>query len=173
MRHHLRNLLCATLLLSLVAPAASAADFKVGVVDVEYVVLNSKRGKSAKKKLKKIFDKKQASLDKKQTKLLEMKKQLENPSAMQSQDQLRAIAQEYQKGVMELQEAFVKNQQGIAKKEIELMQPILEELEKVLEKIANSEKLDLIMNRSQQGVIFAKPALDITQKVLKALDKKR
>ena len=163
-----------TLLLSLVltAPAASAAGPKIAVVKVEYVVMNSAKGKAAKKKLKRIFDKRQKQLDKRQNELLELKKQLENPSAMMTQEIFQKKAAEYKTGLMKLQEEFVKNQQELAKKENELMQPLLEDLDKVLVQQAKAGGYDLVLNWNQHGVLFAAAKHDITKAVLKALDKR-
>lgn len=152
------------------AASASAAELKVGVVDVEYVIIKSKSGKAAKKKLKKIFEKRQKELDKKQEDLLELKKKIENPSDLDSPDRRRKLVQEYQQGLLQLQEAFVKHQQELAKKEMELMKPILKKLESVLTEYAQGNDYDMLLTRSQNGVIFAKPAFDVTEDVLKKFD---
>ncbi|MGB0588964.1 MAG: OmpH family outer membrane protein [Myxococcota bacterium] len=159
--------------LSFTAPEADAAGPKIAVVKVEYVVMNSKKGKAAKKKLKRIFDKRQKELDKRQNELLEIKKQLENPSAMMTQEIFQKKAAEYKTGLMKLQEEFVKNQQELAKQENKLMQPLLESLDKVLVQQAKAGGYDLVLNWNQHGVLFAKPSHDITQAVLKALDKQK
>lgn len=158
------------LALALVSLPAAAKDLKIGVVDVEYVVIKSKKGKAAKKKLKSIFDKKQKDLNSKQERLLELKKKLENPSDMQSPDKRKKDLMEYQQGVLKLQEEFVKSQQELAKKEMDLMKPILATLEKVLTEHAKAGDYDMILTRSQHGVVFAKPALDITEEILKKMD---
>ena len=162
--------LAALLVLAGVASAA-AADLKIGVLDVEYVVLKSNKGQAAKKKLQRTFERKQKELDKKQDALLELKEQLENPSDLESQEKRKRTLMEYQQGVLKLQEEFVKNQQDLAKKEMELMKPILAQLEEVLGQVAKARDLDIVMNRSQQGVIFAKPSFDLTEEVLEKLNK--
>jgi len=154
------------------APAVSAADLKVGVIDVEYVIQKSKAGQNAKAKLKKLFDKKQKELDDKQKGLLELKKQLENPSDMTTEKKKKEMLADYQKGLLELQNDFLENQQELAKKEAELMKPILKDLEEVLSGMAKAGSFDIIMNRSQYGVLFTTPELDISESVLKELDKK-
>lgn len=161
-----------TLLLAVlvVQPAVLAAEMKVAVIDVEYVVLKSKKGQSAKRKLKALYDKKQKELDAKQNALLELKEKLENPSSIETPESRRKSLMEYQQGVMKLQEDFVQNQQDLGKKEMDLMKPILISLEKVLNDFAEAGSYDLIMNRSQQGVIFAKPSFDVTERILKSLD---
>jgi len=160
-------------LLTFHAPDALADGAKIAVVRVEFVVMNSRKGKAAKKKLKRIFDRRQKDLDKRQNELLELKKQLENPTAMMTQEIYQKKANEYKTGLMKLQEEFVKNQQEIAKKENELMQPLLDALDRVLSQQATAGGYDLVMNWNQHGVLFAKPQHDITKAVLKALDKEK
>ena len=157
-------------LVFMLAPQAMAKNIKIGIVDVEYCILKSKQGEKAKKKLKKIFEKKQKKLDKKQKKLTELKAKIENSGDMATAEKRKAMIGEYQNGVMKLQEEFVKHQQELAQKELELMKPILKDLEDVMRNIADKKQLDIIMNRSDKGVIYAKPEFDITEAVLKALD---
>lgn len=149
---------------------ASAADLKIGVVDVEFVILKSKKGQSAKKKLKRIFTKKQKELNKQQESLLAMKKQLENPSGVTTPEKRKKTLVAYQQGVLKLQEAFVKHQQNLQKKEVQLMKPILKKLETVLTEYAKAGGYDLVITRSQHGVVFAKPKYDITKAVLTKMD---
>lgn len=171
MRRALITVLALTLIMSFVG-SAFAADMKIGVVDVEYVILKSKAGKAAKDKLKKLFDKKQKELDTQQKALLEMKTKLENPPAMMKDDAKKEMLRDYQEGLMKLQEEYLKNQQELAKKEQELMKPILKDLEGVLTKMAEDGGYDMIVNRSQQGVLWSKPDHDITEDVIKKLDAK-
>jgi outer membrane protein len=171
-RSLVRSLVFALLLVAAlgVPGGAQAQSMKVGVVDVEYIIHTSKKGKAAKAKLKKMFEDRQKTLDDAQKKLLEQKKKIEETSAMASQEKKKQMVMEYQQGLVELQEMFAKNQQELAKKEVELMKPILKSLEEALTKIATDEKYDLIMNRSEHGVLFAKEAFDMTSKVLAKLD---
>lgn len=166
------TLITLVLTFALAAPikVAHAADLKIGVVDVEFIIHTSKKGKAAKARLKKMFEEKQKELDNKQKALLEMKKQIESASEMASQDKRRAQIAEYQQGLLQLQEVYLKNQQDLAKKEVELMKPILKSLEEILTKFAADGAYDLIMNRSEQGVLYTKKDHDLTQQVLAKLD---
>lgn len=150
----------------LTASSALAANLKIGVVDIEYVILKSKKGKAAKKKLKRIFDKKQKQLNTDQEKLLKLKEQIENTSDVTTAEKRKKLIVEYQQGVLKLQEAFVKHQQELAKKEVQLMKPIIKRLEQVLTEYAKAGGYDLILVRSQHGVVFAKPSFDITEDIL-------
>ncbi|MFT7579240.1 MAG: outer membrane protein [Myxococcota bacterium] len=169
----MRPALIAVLALSLLglgATSSSAADLKIGVVDVQYVLQKSKAGKSAKTKLKSLFDKKQKAIDDKQKTLLDLKAKIENPSGMTTPEKRKELLQSYQKGLMELQEEYLKNQQELQKKEVDLMKPILKKLEKVLTTMATDGGFDMILNRSEHGVLFTKPAFNISDDVLKKLN---
>jgi len=158
-------------LLGAFATQASATQLKIGVIDVEYVIVTSKAGNAAKDRLKRQFDRKQKELDDAQKKLLELKTQLENASEMMPDERKRALLREYQEGLMKLQEQYLQNQQDLAKMEMELMKPILANLEKVLNDFAEKEGYDIIMNRSQHGVLFSRSTHDITRQVLALLDR--
>jgi len=151
-------------------PDALAADLKIGVVDVEFIIHTSNKGKAAKASLKKLFDTKQKELDSKQKALLELKKQIEGASDMTAPDKRKAMVMEYQQGLLSLQELYLKNQQELAKKEVDLMKPILKSLEEVLTKLAADGSYDLIMNRSEQGVLYTKKDHDLTEQVLTKLN---
>lgn len=170
MRKALTIAMTAVLVVSLMGATAAAGEFKVGVVDIEYVIVKSKKGKAAKNNLKKVFTAKQKKLDERQTALLELKKKLENPTQMTKPEDRRAAAMEYQQGLVKLQEDFVKHQKELGEREMKLMKPILKTLETVLTKLAEEKGLEMILTRSQHGVVFAKPKYDLTEEVLKRMD---
>jgi len=165
-------LVALTLVMFLAVPAASALadDLKIGVVDVEFIIHTSDKGKAAKSKLKKMFEDKQKDLDTEQKKLLELKKAIEETTDMATPEKRKAMVLEYQQGLLKLQELYMKNQQELAKKEVELMKPILGSLEKILTDIAKDGKYDFIMNRSEQGVLYTDEKHDLTKQVLEKLN---
>ena len=170
MRKSILVVLTLVMFLALPAAGALAAELKVGVVDVEYIIHTSAKGKAAKGKLKKMFEDKQKELDGEQKKLLELKKEIEEQSEMATPEKRKAKVLEYQQGLLKLQEIYMKNQQELAKKEVELMKPILASLETILTDLAKEGDYDLIMNRSEQGVLFTKPEHDVTKQVLEKLN---
>lgn len=170
MRKSILVVLTLVMFLALPAAGALAAELKVGVVDVEYIIHTSAKGKAAKGKLKKMFEDKQKELDGEQKKLLELKKEIEEQSEMATPEKRKAMVLEYQQGLLKLQELYMKNQQELGKKEVELMKPILTSLEKILTDVAKEGDYDIIMNRSEQGVLFAKGDYDLTKSVLEKLN---
>ncbi|MFO0747439.1 MAG: OmpH family outer membrane protein [Myxococcota bacterium] len=170
MRRAVLVALALVMFLAVPASLAFAKDLKIGVVDVEYIIHSSKKGKAAKSRLKKLFDDKQKELDEKQKDLLALKDQIAKGSDMETPEKKKAKVLEYQQGLLGLQELYSKNQQELAKKEMDLMKPILKSLEDILTAIAKDGEYDFIMNRSEQGVLFTTPEHDLTEDVLKKMD---
>lgn len=166
----LTTLFLSFLMLFALTTTSSARDLKIGVVDVEYIIHASKKGKAAKASLERLVKSKQKTFDAEQKKLLDLKTKIERQSEMASEEKRRQLVTEYQQSLVQLQEKYVQNQQDLAKKEVDLMKPILKSLEKVLTDFAKDGKYDLIMNRSEQGVLFTHPNHDITKAVLAKLD---
>ncbi len=52
------------------------------------------------------------------------------------------------------------------------MKPLLKSLEEVLTTMAKDESYDIIMNRSEHGVLFARETFDMTKSVLDKLNGK-
>ena len=80
------------------------------------------------------------------------------------------MVQDYQAGLAKLQEQLMKNQKELAAKEQDLMKPIFKKLKDVLDAHAKAAGLDLILARSQHGVLFAKEAMNVTEAVLKKMN---
>ena len=55
----------------------------------------------------------------------------------------------------------------------ELTKPIIEKINKIIEKIAKDENYDYIMDARAGGVIYGKPAFDLTERVLDILNKEK
>jgi outer membrane protein len=54
----------------------------------------------------------------------------------------------------------------LQQKDAEFTQKILKDVEEVIKTIGEKDKLTLILEKSQAGILFANPAIDITNKVI-------
>jgi outer membrane protein len=70
---------------------------------------------------------------------------------------------------MELRE---KNLQELAKKDRELSQPMIKKLNTVIADIAKKDSYTMILHKNDQNLVWATPDTDITDEVIKALEKK-
>ncbi len=165
----MKNLLIA--LVTLFTVNAMAADFKVGIVDMQKAIQSSAAGKKAKKEVEGDFEKKKKDLKKKEDDLKKRVEEFEKKQAVLS-DKVRQEQQaDLQKDMMQFREEVGKSQMTIQQRERELTKPILEKLQKIIGEIAKEKDFSVVLEKAEQSVMFAKSELDITDEVIKRADK--
>lgn len=152
------------------APAFAAGP-KIGYVDLQRALSEVSEGKAAKARLKKDFDAKQKTLTDKQESVKKLKDSLEAGAAMMTDDAKRQKAMELQQKMAELQELYMEMQRDLAQKEGEATQKIFKKMEKILRGIATEKGYDLILEKSESSVLFAKDSMDLTNELIKRYDK--
>lgn len=149
------------------------AEVKMGYVDMQKAIQSTKAGKKAKKDLESEFEKRKKTLQTKENDLKKKSEELEK-QAMVLSDEVRANKQqEFQKAMMEFQQLVQKNQQEIQQQERQLTEPIIEKLQTVINDIAQKENYSVILEKRENGVLFSKTELDITDQVIKAFEAKK
>lgn len=151
------------------------AELKIGFINSEKILLEYQGAKEASDKLNKEMAKYEQEATERQKRIQEMKDQLEKQSLLLSAERKKELEAKMQQEYIEyqkfLQEKF--GQQGdVAKKNMELLNPIIKKVNKILDKIAEKENYDFIFD-TKGGVVYAKPAYDLTDKVLQALNSEK
>jgi outer membrane protein len=163
-------------LLALIAVAfvssQAQADVKMGYVDMQKAIQSTKAGKKAKKDLEAEFEKRKKSLQSKEANLKKMGEELEKKAMVLSDDVRAKKQKEFQESMMEFQQLVQKNQQEIQQQERKLTEPILKKLQTVIEDMAKKESYTVILEKRENGVLWAQKELDITDQVVKAFEKK-
>ncbi len=149
---------------------AFAAETKIGVVDMQRAVQATSAGKKAKKELEGEFEKRKKDLQKKEADLKKMNDDLEKKKSVLSEEVLARRQGELQEEMMKYREVLNKNQMEIQKKERDLTQPILEKMKKAIDVVAKEGGYTYVLENSPM-VLFADPAHDLTDKVIKAFEK--
>ncbi|WP_413578325.1 OmpH family outer membrane protein [Bdellovibrio sp. HCB290] len=164
------NKLMVTLSVLLVASFAQAADTKVGFVDMPKAVQATAAGKKAKAELEAEFTKKKKDIEKKEAELKKMGDEIQKKKAVLSEDALGKKQAEFQGEMMKYREEVQKSQMDLQKKQGELTAPIVEKMKTVVAKIAKEKGYTLVMENNN-GVLFSTPDSDLTEEVVKAVDK--
>lgn len=157
------------LLLSSATAALADTPMKIGVVDVQKAVRTVPDGKAAKAKLESEAKGKQASLNKQQEELKKLKDDLEKQASLLKDEVKRQKYRDYQQKLLELQDAALKGQNDLKEHEDKLLKPIFEKLKKTIDTVAKEKGYTLIVE--QTGVLFAVPAMDITDVVIQRYGK--
>jgi len=143
---------------------------KLGYVDMEKAVNESKAGKEARDKFLKYMKKKRAESEKKKKELTSMKQILEKQGALLAEDVRVEKEREYQKKVREYQ-LYLKNLRDDARtKEMEMSKKIIREIQKVIFSYAKKSGYAMIFEKSRSGLLYAPDSLDLTDTIIKIYD---
>ena len=147
------------------------AEGKVGYVDMQKAITQTKGGKAAFKKLKSFQATKQKQLDEKKKEMEKEKSELEKKFAVFSDEKKIQVQQEFQKKAIAAEKYFRESQMELAKKEKDLLEPVVKGLREAIAKYGNKEGYSMILEKTGSSVLFAKEETDLTAKVVKAYGK--
>jgi len=151
--------------------AMAAEASKVAIVDIQRCISESNEGKRVSDTLSKEKDARQQRYNTAQKELSDLQKEIEKQSLMLSQDAKTSKQSEYEKKnreltylAQDLEEEQTASQQAATQK-------ILKEIYTVVESVAKQQGFDLVLEKSNSGIIFTSAALDITDQVIKEYSK--
>ena len=144
---------------------AAAADFKVGVVDGMDVVSKSAAGKGVQDAIKRKSEELGKPFAQKRADLAKEVEEFQKQASVMKEDARKTKAAELEKKMQDFQK-----QGGDAEKQLQQFQeqqlaPLFQKLEGAVKAVAQQEKLDLVMDKRNAGLLFMDPKLDITDKV--------
>lgn len=155
---------------SLPLGAATTPATKVGYIDLQKTLNDTKSGKAARGRLEAEKKKKQAAIDKEQGDLKKYKEELDKQRAVLKPEVLRQRERQLEEKVVKLQEQFLQYQQELAKREAELTRDIFKAASKVIETIAKRDGYTIILEKSESAVLWADDHYEITAEVNKRMD---
>lgn len=148
------------------------AEVKVGIVNIQKIIGTIKEGKSVNKTLEKSFNAKRKLIKKEEEAIVKLQKQFKKQDAVLSNAAKAKKGAEIAKR-METVRAKVQQFQGqIRKQEAELKKPILEKLKPVIDSISKEADVAMTFEISSSPIVYAASKVDLTEKVIKAYDKK-
>jgi outer membrane protein len=147
--------------------AVRAEDIKLGYVDLQRALNETDDGRKAKANLKKVFDQKQKELDEQQEELKKAIDDLDKKRTLLPADKVREKETELQGRMQKVQQTYLRHQQDLSAKEQEATAKIFERMNRIIGKIALAENFTMIVDKTQGGVVFAKPSLDLTNDLIR------
>jgi len=150
---------------------SAQAQTKIGYVDIQKAIQETSAGKKAKKDLETDFNKKKKELEKKEADLKKMNEDLEKKALVLSEEVRTQKQQELQQEMMKYRELVGKSQMDIQKRERDLTLPILEKIRGIVEDIAKKDSYTVILEKSEQSVLYANKEIDLTDRVVKEFEK--
>jgi|JI6StandDraft_1071083.scaffolds.fasta_scaffold423213_1 Skp family chaperone for outer membrane proteins len=136
---------------------------KIGVIDLEKTLYETKTGKAASEAFDKTRKAKQADLDKRQKDLQKAAAELDKQAAVLKPDVLAEKKKVLEKQFIELQQTYVKLERDLASERTKLVQDVLSKATPIIDKIAREEGVMLILDQS--ATLWIDGSIDLTAKL--------
>ena len=175
MKNGCRMAILAAILALAWAGSAVAADLKIGVLEPQKVLDGTRNGKKIKDSLQEYLKSRQKIIDLEEEELKKIEEDLVKQSAVLSAEAKKDKEESFRKRYMEYQRKVNQLTQEVQNKKKEVLEEFNKSLEQIVKTIADKEKLSLVVEKGDNGagalVVYSHPSLDITDRVIKELDK--
>ena len=149
--------------------ATTSSNLVIGVIDLSDVLKSSPQMKAAAGKLKKEFKPRQEKIKNEQKELAGNQEKLKRNSSVMSQSDLQGLQTKVADERRDLQRMQEDYMQDLQTAQQQAMQTVLKRIDGIVQNIATKGNYDLILQRNT--IAFASPRVDITNQVIKQLDK--
>jgi outer membrane protein len=152
----------------LVPGPAQAKDLKIGVVNMQRALNETKEGQAAQKRLSKIKDKLEAELNRKLKEFYKKETELRKAWSILKDDEKRKRADASRKEFEALQKRYLQAERELMNKKAKEMLKISKKLTKVIERIAKGDRYDYVFDNA--AVLWAPRHVDLTNEVIRKFD---
>jgi len=152
--------------------ALMAEEVKLGYIDTVKIFAEFKETVAAEEIYKKEVEAWKKKASDMEADLAKMREEIQSQSLMLSEEKLSEKKLQFDQKMKEynqyMSDVFGDNGQA-AKRNKELTQPIVEKINGVIAKIAEDEGYTIVFDAAQGNIVYAKKALDLTEKVMERL----
>ena len=165
MTFSLRHILVC-ILLPMAGAAASAQEFKVGIVNLDRIFREANTSKAAQAKLEQEFSKREKEIADLGAQIKAQSEKLERDAPTLSESQRNTRQRQLVEQDREFQRKRREFQEDLNSRKNEELQLVIERANRVVRSLAEAEKFDLIL----QEAVYVNAKHDITDKVIKTLN---
>ena len=148
--------------------AASAASTKIGLIDTQKIMQESRAAKKARDAFLKDVEAKRAELRAKQEEVLALEEELKKERKKMSPSARKQKGEKLQKEIKELKRLRSDLEEELKKKDVELTQKLLLEIGGIVKEFSKKENYTVILEK--KSVVAADEAIDITDKIIRLYD---
>jgi outer membrane protein len=174
MRRKLAQILCAcsALFLSVVGNAAAACS-EICVVDMQRLVSSSILGKAARSDMENEAKKRESALAARKIELDKLREEISKQAAVLSQGALEEKKTALEKRARDFEADVRAQRDELGRRNTAAVKKIVGQIDSVVKDLAAERHYKFILEKDERLVIYSGSELDITDEVLKVLDKKK
>jgi outer membrane protein len=157
---------------SLIAPlsATEAAEVSIGIVSMQKVLDDSKKGKEVQKKFEQAVSGEKKEIEKREATIKKAQEDFARDQATMSEEQRIKKQREIKNQVSDLQQFANEAQEKMNAKRVDLLKTVIEPAKEIVNKVAKDKKINIVFERSESGLIYVDDSVDLTPEVVKRLD---
>jgi outer membrane protein len=144
---------------------------KIGVIDTQEVLKDSKAAKKARTLLMDELNEKRSVFGRKQDEVRLLEEEIKIKGDGMTESQRREKNDQLGREVKNLQRLKTDLEEELNKKNVDLTQKILQEVSDVVKEFMKKEKYSLILEK--KSVVSSDEAIDITEKIIRLYDSKK
>lgn len=162
-----------TLALFFIAPSIQAADtLKIGIVDLQRVITESKTVDSYRKNLAMDAEAKNKLFSGRQDAAVQIEEKLKKDGSRLQAGERKSLEDQLRREMKELKRMKEDMELEMKKADREMTEKSLKGINAIVEQIYEKESYSVIFEKNAAGVVKFRNTLDITDKVIKAYDAK-
>jgi len=158
------------LCLGLGAPAFAADGAKIGVVDLQRCLNDSKLGKQFKVEFTAEAEQLKADLEEEEAELKALREQIEAQGLVLSETARKEREETYNTRLEAFKGRFKESQQTLQRKDQELTRRVLQGLQGIIAEMGESGGYTMVVEKQEAGVIYMALTADITDEVIRRYD---
>jgi outer membrane protein len=155
-------LLTAALVLT---PMLASAELKVGIVDGMDVVSKSAAGKGVQDSIKRKSEELSKPFAQRRQELAKQVEDFQKQASVMKEEARKTKAAELEKKMQEFQKQGTDAEKQLQQYQEQQLAPLFQKLEGAVKAVAQQDKLDMVLDKRNAGLLFMDPKLDITDKV--------
>jgi outer membrane protein len=163
-----RPLAFALALFTLLGAGPALAQTRIGFVSLDRILRDAAPAQRAQKKIEAEFAKRDQELTKTADQIKRMQENLDKNAVTMSESERSRREREFNDANREFQRKQREFREDLNTRRNEELSTIIARSNEVIRKLAETEKLDVVFQNDQ--VVWASPKIDITDKVIKALE---
>lgn len=144
---------------------------KIAVVDPQRILQFSKEGKKILSELEAYKSRKEAEIQRRSKEVKKLEDKIATQRLTLSQDALQKLMEELDRKRTALKRYVEDAQKELAKLQQEKFLAFQREARRVVEKVAKQKGILIVFDRMQSGIVYHSPVIDITNDVIKELDR--
>ncbi len=156
------------LILTMAVAGTARAELKLAYVDIQRALNECEAGKKARAEFRGRVERAQAKLQKEEAEVQALKDEIQKKGMLMKGDERQSLESEYTHKLRDFQQNYKDSRDELEQKDHDLTGAIVRDLAQVVRKLGEKDGYTMVMEKS--SLLWAAPAIDITDQVIRSYD---